>query len=84
MDLEVLGVGFPNCAKTRYFEIVAINDLTDATTIAHLLKYDSNYGIFDADVRAEGSNLIVNGKKLSSLRKETLGQSRGNNMALIS
>ncbi|WP_020376601.1 type I glyceraldehyde-3-phosphate dehydrogenase [Sulfobacillus thermosulfidooxidans] len=50
--------------KQDIFEIVAINDLTDATTIAHLLKYDSNYGIFDADVRAEGSNLIVNGKEI--------------------
>ena len=35
-------------------EIVAINDLTDAPTLAHLLKYDSNYGIYSKDVRAEG------------------------------
>lgn len=50
--------------KQDVFEIVAINDLTDAATIAHLLKYDSNYGIFDADVRAEGSNLVVNGREI--------------------
>ncbi len=50
--------------KQDIFEIVAINDLTDAATIAHLLKYDSNYGIFDADVRAEGSNLVVNGREI--------------------
>lgn len=50
--------------KQDAFEIVAINDLTDAATIAHLLKYDSNYGIFDADVRAEGSNLVVNGREI--------------------
>lgn len=51
--------------KQDVFEIVAINDLTDAATIAHLLKYDSNYGIFDADVRAEGSNLVVNGREIT-------------------
>ncbi len=50
--------------KQDVFEIVAINDLTDAATIAHLLKYDSNYGIFDADVRAAGSNLVVNGREI--------------------
>ena len=33
-------------------DIVAINDLTDAETLAHLLKYDSVHGIFDADVKA--------------------------------
>ncbi|AUW93031.1 MAG: type I glyceraldehyde-3-phosphate dehydrogenase [Sulfobacillus thermosulfidooxidans] len=50
--------------KQDVFEIVAINDLTDAATIAHLLKYDSNYGIFNADVRAEGSDLVVNGRAI--------------------
>ncbi len=50
--------------KQNTFDIVAINDLMDATTIAHLLKYDSNYGVLDADVRAEGTNLIVNGKEI--------------------
>lgn len=45
-------------------EIVAINDLTDAKTLAHLLKYDSVHGIFDADVKASGSNLIVDGKEV--------------------
>ncbi len=43
-------------------DIVAINDLTDAQTLAHLLKYDSVHGIFGGTVATEGDNLIVNGK----------------------
>ncbi len=46
------------------FEIVAINDLTDAPTLAHLLKYDSVHGIFNADVKAKDSSLIVDGKEI--------------------
>ncbi len=45
-------------------EVVAINDLTDAAMLAHLLKYDSVHGIFDADVSSEGEFLVVNGKKV--------------------
>lgn len=46
------------------FEIVAINDLTDAATLAHLLKYDSVHGIFSADVSATDNSLIVNGREI--------------------
>jgi len=46
------------------FEIVAINDLTDAPTLAHLLKYDSVHGIFNADVKAKDSSLIVDGREI--------------------
>ncbi len=49
------------------FDIVAINDLTDAATLAHLLKYDSVHGIFTGDVVAEGDTLIVNGKAVKIL-----------------
>jgi len=45
-------------------EVVAINDLVDAETNAHLLRYDTNYGRFAGDVRAEGKDLVVNGKKI--------------------
>jgi glyceraldehyde 3-phosphate dehydrogenase len=45
-------------------EVVAINDLTDAHTNAHLLKYDSNYGPFKGEVSYEGTDIIVNGKKI--------------------
>jgi glyceraldehyde 3-phosphate dehydrogenase len=44
------------------FNIVGINDLTDAKTLAYLLKYDSVYGRFDGEVKADGANLVVDGK----------------------
>lgn len=46
------------------FDIVAINDLTDAKTNAHMFKYDSNYGRFDGTVAVDGNDLIVNGDRL--------------------
>ena len=51
-------------------EVVAINDLTDAATLAHLLKYDSNYGIYSKDVSADGSDLIVDGKRIRVLSEK--------------
>jgi glyceraldehyde 3-phosphate dehydrogenase len=51
-------------------EIVAINDLTDAKTLAHLLKYDSVFGGFDADVRAGDGKLTVNGKDIAVVAKK--------------
>lgn len=41
------------------FEVVAINDLADAKTLAHLLKYDSIHRTFDADVSAQGNSIAV-------------------------
>ena len=43
---------------------VAVNDLTDAKTLAHLLKHDTVHGKFPFDVKAKGSSLIVDGKEL--------------------
>ncbi|OEU71894.1 MAG: type I glyceraldehyde-3-phosphate dehydrogenase [Desulfuromonadales bacterium C00003093] len=48
-------------------EIVAINDLTDAATLAHLFKYDSIHGIFAGDVSVDGNNLLINGKAIKIL-----------------
>ncbi len=45
-------------------EVVAINDLTSADTLAHLLKYDSVHRRFDGDVTADGEYLVVNGKRI--------------------
>ena len=42
-------------------DIVAVNDLTDAKTLAHLLKYDSVQGNLDMDIHAEGDQIMVNG-----------------------
>lgn len=44
------------------FEVVAVNDLTDAATLAHLLKYDSVMGVYPKSVSAEGDSLVVDGK----------------------
>jgi len=48
-------------------EVVAINDLMDAETNAHLLKYDSTYGKFPGTVETKGQNLIVNGREITVL-----------------
>jgi glyceraldehyde 3-phosphate dehydrogenase len=50
--------------KNESIEIVAVNDLTNSATLAHLLKYDSVHGKFPGTVAAEGDNLVVNGKKI--------------------
>jgi glyceraldehyde 3-phosphate dehydrogenase len=46
------------------FEFVAINDLTDAVTLAHLAKYDSVHGIWGKDVKADGDSIVVDGKAI--------------------
>ena len=43
-------------------QVVALNDLTDAKTNAHLLKYDSNYGIYPGKVEATADAIVVDGK----------------------
>ncbi len=45
-------------------EVVAVNDLTDAPTLAHLLKYDSVFGIWNKSVSVDGDHLVVDGKKI--------------------
>ncbi len=47
-------------------EVVAVNDLTDNETLAHLLKYDSNYGRFPGQVEIRDSNFVVDGKEIRS------------------
>lgn len=53
---------FKIAMSNKNLEIAAINDLTDSKTLAHLLKYDTAYGVYDKDVRAEPGFLVV-GKK---------------------
>jgi len=53
--------------KDADFDIVAINDITDPKTLAHLLKYDSCFGIFDGEVEARDDAIIVNGKEIKVL-----------------
>ncbi|MDD4956547.1 MAG: type I glyceraldehyde-3-phosphate dehydrogenase [Candidatus Omnitrophica bacterium] len=49
------------------FDVVAINDLTDAKTLAHLLKYDSVHGKFKGTVEAKEKSIVVNGKEIEIL-----------------
>ena len=58
---------FRAALNNQEIEIIAVNDLTDAATLAHLLKYDSIHGTFGADVTVDGDNLVVNGKKVKVL-----------------
>ncbi len=52
------------------FEVVAINDLTDPKTLAHLLKYDSVFGVYNAEVSHTEDAIVVNGKevKISAIK----------------
>ena len=54
-------------AKGSDLEIVAVNDLTDPKTLAHLLKYDSIAGKLNADVSVDGDSIVVNGKHIKVL-----------------
>jgi len=56
--------------KNVDLEFVAVNDLTDAKTLAHLLKYDSTFGKFEGEVSYTDDALIVNGKQIK-IFKET-------------
>src|SRR5206468_7425011 len=47
--------------KQQALEFVAVNDITDTRTLAHLLKYDSVHGRFPGTVEAQGGTLVVNG-----------------------
>ncbi len=58
---------FREAMKQEEFEVVAVNDLTDAGQLAHLLTYDSVHGIYDAEVYADGDSFVVNGKKSKSI-----------------
>lgn len=57
-------LAFRALLKKENVEVVAINDLTDTATLAHLLKYDSTQGKFDGTVEAAEDGLVVNGKKI--------------------
>lgn len=51
-------------------DFVAINDLTDSKTLAHLFKYDSTYGVFDGTVEAREGSIIINGKEIKVFAKK--------------
>jgi len=55
-------------------DFAAINDITDAKTLAHLLKYDSVHGRFKADVQVKGNDLLVDGKELKVISQKDPAQ----------
>ncbi|MBS1252615.1 MAG: Glyceraldehyde-3-phosphate dehydrogenase [Anaerolineales bacterium] len=56
-------------AFTDELEVMAINDIADLETMAHLLKYDSNYGQFPGDISVEAGDLVVDGRKVQWLEE---------------
>jgi glyceraldehyde 3-phosphate dehydrogenase len=62
-----VGRVFLRIALERDLEVVAVNDLTDAGTLAHLLAHDSTYGRLHADVGHTGDALVVDGRKIAVL-----------------
>jgi len=61
-------------SETNTFDVVAINDLTDASTLAHLFKYDSVHGTFAGQVETDGENLRVNDKSIKILSQRDPAQ----------
>ena len=59
-----IGRCFARVAFGSDIEIMGINDLVDAKTLAHLLKYDSVHGNWKHDVSAEGDNIVIDGRKI--------------------
>ncbi len=55
-------------------EFLALNDLTDPNTLAHLLKYDSVHGVLKAEVKVDQSTIIVNGKRIRVISEKDPGR----------
>ncbi|MEN2467244.1 type I glyceraldehyde-3-phosphate dehydrogenase [Ornithinibacillus sp. JPR2-1] len=64
---------FRQALKRDDVEIVAVNDLTDANMLAHLLKYDSVHGVLEQEVSVNGSNIVVGGKEIKVLAERDPG-----------
>lgn len=52
------------------FDLVAVNDLSNVATNAHLFKYDSNYGVFPGDVTTDGGDILINGDRIKVLTEK--------------
>jgi len=64
-----IGRNFAKALIERHpeIEIAAVNDLTTAAECAHLFKYDSNYGVYPGDVRADGDTLVIDKRRTKVL-----------------
>lgn len=54
----------------KNIQVVAINDLADAKTLSHLLKYDSIHGIFNEDISSDENHIIINNKKVALINEK--------------
>ncbi|TAN32624.1 type I glyceraldehyde-3-phosphate dehydrogenase [Patescibacteria group bacterium] len=76
MNIAINGFGrigrqaFKVAVTKKNIKVVALNDLTDTKTMAHLLKYDTSYGSFDLPLSFDEKNLIVKGKKIPVLAEK--------------
>ncbi len=75
MQIAINGFGrigrtFFRAASEAGLEIVAINDLGDIKTLAHLLKYDSTYGKFEKEISLEDGGLVIDGKTIKILQEK--------------
>ena len=61
---------FRRLLKTGGFDVAAINDITDAKTLAYLLKYDSVHGKYQGEVKADGDALVVDGKRFKIIAEK--------------
>jgi glyceraldehyde 3-phosphate dehydrogenase len=74
--------GFGRIGRTAFkigfekseLEFVAVNDLTDPSTLAHLLKHDTNYGIWNHNVASTAEGIVVNGKEVKVLAQKDPSQ----------
>jgi glyceraldehyde 3-phosphate dehydrogenase len=61
-------------ANDPAIETIAVNDITDAKTLAHLLKYDTILGGFKGTVSVDGDSIVVNGRKIKVLAEKEVGK----------
>ncbi|MEK9199419.1 type I glyceraldehyde-3-phosphate dehydrogenase [Ureibacillus sp. 179-F W5.1 NHS] len=61
---------FREAIQSNEFEVVAVNDLSDAHQLAHLLKFDSVHGIYNGEVQSEDNAFIVDGKRVKVLSEK--------------
>ncbi len=57
-------ITYRSLLNKKNIDVIAVNDLTDCKTLAHLLKYDSVHGKFPGEVYADGNNIVINGKRI--------------------
>jgi|AntAceMinimDraft_17_1070374.scaffolds.fasta_scaffold51362_1 glyceraldehyde 3-phosphate dehydrogenase len=57
-------ITYRSLLNKKNIDVIAVNDLTDCKTLAHLLKYDSVHGKFPGEVYADGNNIVVNGNRI--------------------